>query len=268
MAQQTITFNANALVKNLDLFAEVQLPYIASLALNRSLTPIVRAQQAEMRDSFRAPVPFTLNSLRTKASNKQNLTATVSLSEDGPKGQAPADYLLPQITGGQVMLTRFQKRLVRNGIMPAGAYMMPMANSPAANLGPNGRIRASQYVQALYGVRAMEEIIARTHFMNLYGGKGKPRYRTADSYVYVPFTAGNLDLEKKYRALGRGRIPAPGIYKAGRGGSLTQVFRQLQSPPNVGKHFDFAYSVQLSAQQEFPAAFSQAFKEVVGRENI
>ena len=160
MTDQAITFNANALVKSLDLFAEVQLPYVSSLALNRSLTPIVKAQQAEMRDSFRAPVPFTLNSMRTKASTKQDLTAEVFISQDGPKGNAPADYLLPMITGGKVYETRFQRRLRMKGIMPGDAYMIPDANSPAANLGPNGRIRASQYVQALYGISAMSDVLA------------------------------------------------------------------------------------------------------------
>jgi hypothetical protein len=49
---------------------------------------------------------------------------------------------------------------------------------------------------------------------------------------------------------------------------LTQVFRQLQQPPSVQKRFDFVYSVQVAAQREFTAAFSQTFKEVVGRENV
>ena len=73
----SITFNANALVKRLDLFSEVQLPYMASLALNRSLTPVVQAVRSDMQDRFHAPVPFTLNSLRTKPSTKQNLTAQI-----------------------------------------------------------------------------------------------------------------------------------------------------------------------------------------------
>jgi hypothetical protein len=265
---EPIRFNANALVKNLDLFAEVQLPYVASLALNRSLTPIVRAQQAEMRDSFRAPVPFTLNSVRTKASTKQNLTAEVWISYDGQKGNAPEDYLLPTITGGRVYVTRFNRRLARNGIMPSSAYMIPINDSPAASLGPNGRIRASQYVQALYGIQAMNDIIARDFSTLAQKGKKPKNYRTAGSYLDVPFTNGNLELQAKYRALGRGRIPAPGIYKVGRGDSLTQVFRQLQQPPSVQKWFDFVYSVQVAAQREFTAAFSQTFKEVVGRENV
>jgi len=268
MAQQTITFSANALVKNLDLFAEVQLPYAASLALNRSLTPIVRAQQDEMRSKFRAPVPFTLNSIRTKASTKQNLTAQVWISYDGPKGNAPEDYLKPTIVGGQVYVTRFNKRLSRNGIMPSGSYMIPINDSPAASLGPNGRIRASQYVQALYGIQAMNDIIARDSYMWQQKGRKRMPYKTAGSYLYVPYVNGDLALEKKYRALGRGRIPAPGIYKVGRGDTLTEVFRQLSGPPSVQKRFDFIGSVQVAAQKEFTAAFNQTFKDVIGRENI
>jgi hypothetical protein len=268
MAQESISFDVNSLVKNLDVFAQVQLPYVASLAMNRSLTPIVRAQQAEMRDSFRAPVPFTLNSIRTKASTKQNLTAEVWISFDGPKGNAPEDYLSPTITGGQVYVTRFNKRLSRNGITPSGSYMIPINDSTAASLGPNGRIRASQYVQALYGIQAMNDIIARDSFMWQQKGRKRMPYKTAGSYVYVPYTNGSLELEKKYRALGRGRIPAPGIYKVGRGNTLTEVFRQLSGPPSVQKRFDFVYSVQVAAQKEFTAAFNQTFKDVIGRENI
>jgi hypothetical protein len=274
MAQQTITFNANALVKNLDLFAEVQLPYIASVALNRSLTPVVQGLRGEMQDRFHDPVPFTLNSIRTKASNKQNLTAEVYISYDGQKGNAPEDYLKPQIQGGQVFETRFQRRLVRNGFMQVGNYMQPLNNSPAANLGPNGRIRASQYVQALYGIQAMSDVIARTQFMGIYGTKGKPRYRTAGTYMLVP-----TGVEKSWHAHAGNKFnrPAdgvyfhprlPGIYKAVKGGGYIRVFATLPTVPTVAAKFQFPQLTKDYAQQEFPAAFSQVFKEVVGRENV
>lgn len=268
---EAIRLNANALVSKLDLFSEVQLPYVSSLALNRSLTPIKEALKHEMRDSFRNPVPFTLNSLRTKASNKQNLRAELYISFDGPKGNAPEDYLLPQITGGPVYRTRFQRRLQAVGMIPSGAYMIPDARSSAANLNQYGRVRASQYVQALYGIRAMNDIIARSHFMGVYGGGKKIPYRTADSYIYVPYrpegvNGGSGTLATKIRQLNKGRLPGPGIYKVGKGGNgLTLVFRQLRSTPVVEKRFDFRYAAGLAAEREFATAFATTFKEVTGK---
>ena len=269
----SITFNANAMVKNLDLFAEVQLPFIASLALNRSLTPVVQTIRSDMQQRFHAPVPFTLNSIRTKASTKQNLTAQVFISYDGPKGNAPEDYLKPQITGGQVFATRFQRRLVRNGFMQAGQYMQPLDNSAAANLGPNGRIRASQYVQALYGIQAMQDVIARVTVPN-YSGKGKARPKVAGTYRLVQASAEQDWRHGNRRAYTRPADGAyfhprlPGIYKVMKNGSMVRVFATLSSLPTVAPKFPFPDLTINAAQNHFPAAFSNAFKEVMGRENI
>ena len=258
VASNSITFDPSALVTGLDVFSKVQLPFMASVALNRTIVPIKKAVQQEMLDRFTYVAPFTYKSLRQRVSDKSNLKASVWISYDGPKGQAPSDYLMPQITGGQVMLTRFQNRLMRAQLMPRGSYMIPMLRplSPAAKLNAQGRIAPAQYTQALYGIDAMRDI-------QPISATGK-RHPTLGSYMLVPYgVTKNPAYAQRLRTLGRGRIPNPGIYKV-QGNTLVQVWKQLRTVPTVQAKFDFVSVASKEAMASFPNNFRQVFRETMG----
>lgn len=256
MADPVVQFDPQALIKELDIFSKVQVPFMASLAINRTTPKVNQALRSEMEKQFTYLAPFTWKSIRYDISSKSKLEVRVWISYDAPKGNAPEDYLSPQIAGGDVYATRFQRRLVRNGLMPSGSYMMPIHASPAATLNASGRIAASQYTQALYGIQAMNDIIARTTPRN------KP-YATAGSYQYVPFANG----DKSKMIFRNGRPLAPGIYK-NTGGKLTMLFKQLQRIPTVRGKYDFTGVGMATANEVLPKMFDQVFNEVMGKPNL
>ena len=232
----SVEFNGTQLVRDLDVFAKVQLPFAAAVTVNRLATQVRQDLRHEMLDSFTYVSAFTSNSpMQRHFATKADPWTEVFLRDEATKGQSPAQYLLPQIKGGMVLQTRFQNRLKSELDGYNGRYMLPDVKSPGAKLNALGRIQASQYVEALYGIKAMESVRA-----SMKPGK----YRTEGSYVYVPLV---MDIEdetrrkataQRLRALGKGRIPKPGIYRM-MGDTPVQVFKQLDRVPTVEKRFDF-----------------------------
>lgn len=252
----SIEFNGQQLIRELDLATRVQLPFLAAVTVNRLASQVRKDLQAEMLDSFATVAPFTYRSPKQfHFANKDQPWTEVYLQDEAAKGNAPARYLLPQIKGGLVYRTRFQQRLASELGGYNGRYMLPLQDSPGTKRNARGRMQASQYTEALYGIKAMESLRASMR---------PGRYRTEGSYVYVPYVGANKELAKQMRALGKGKIPRPGIYRM-MGDDPVQVFKQLERVPTVQKRFDFAYASQLSVDRNVGKIFDQAAAEFVRR---
>ena len=248
------SFNGQKLDRELDLIVRVQLPFLAAVTVNRLGAVVRQALQHEMKDSFKSLSAFTYNSPKHRhLATKAQPYTTIYLRDQATKGQPPSTYLLPQILGGMVYKTRFQERLASQLSNYNGRYMLPLHESPAAKRNQQGRIRASQYVEALYGIKAFEDIRASVR---------PGRYRTEGSHIYVPYVGARKELQKIYRAIGKGRLPQPGIYRV-KSGNLTQLFRQLEAVPSVQKSFDFNYAAELAVQKNAGAIFDAAVKQFV-----
>lgn len=260
----SVTFNGNAIAKELDLLTQVQLPFLASVTVNRLATQVRADLKHEMQDSFKRVSKFTLNSVRQNhfATKAEPWTEVFHLQK-ATKGNAAADYLKPQITGGMVFRTRFQLRLNSQLSGYNGRYMLPLETSPAAKKNSQGRVRASQYVEALYGVKAMDDIIARAEKAG--DSRGQRANRLGDGkYLYVPFGP-NDEKAKAIRALNKGRLPSPGIYRVYRGNSIVQLFKQLENVPTVQKSYDFRYAAELSVSKNVNRIFNEAVAQYVKR---
>lgn len=248
----SVEFNGQQIVNDLDLATRVQLPFLAAVTVNRLASQVRKDLQREILDSFTYVSSFTYTSPKQRHfASKAEPWTEVYLRDEASKGQSPAQYLLPQITGGMVLRTRFQNRLARELEGYNGRYMIPLADSPAAELNQLGRIRAQQYVSALYGIKAMETVRA----------SNRASYRTLGTYMYVPFKP-DKEKARVIRGMNKGRLPGPGIYKV-ENNSITQVFKQLSRVPTVQKRFDFSYAAQLSIEQNFQRIFDQAAAEFV-----
>jgi hypothetical protein len=245
----SIEINADALVRRMDVFTKVQMPFITSLALNNTASHVRDSLRGSMRGTFTYLTPYTQNALSIRVSSKQKLYTDIFVKEFGVKGNAAADYLKPQVYGGQVYLTRFQRRLKRQVGMQG--YMMPLHGSDAAQLNPSGRIAAGQYTAALYGIKAMEDIRSS-------GNYGKFDYKTLGSYMYV--RPGQTVFNKDRRL-------APGIYRV-QGSNLSMLFKELRRAPKVAPKWKFFEVAQTSAQRAMPKKFDEAFKRALGRSNM
>jgi hypothetical protein len=260
MAGRTITFDADDLIKDLDIIRRVQMPFVASWALN-ALAPKVRNDlQQRMQTTFENPVPFTTKSVRWGAegyrawvrSDKSNLEMGFWISEDGAKGQAPSYYLFPQVNdegGGsgskQVYVTRFTKRLRRGGFIGNNEYVTPLkktSNVIGDLLNSYGNITPGQYNRILFALGAMESPLRG------YAKKG----RVKDSFFISP-----------NRRAGKEGGLAPGIYRR-KGGELGMLFKTLPGPPDVAPKFDFYGITGNLARSYFPDLVQQKMKEVMG----
>jgi hypothetical protein len=92
--QLKFTSNVDQLQKRINLIATSQLPYVVSLALNRTAIAAKDAVQARMKDVFDKPVDFTVNAAAIRYANRSNLVAFVFVKEK------QAGYLKRQEAGG------------------------------------------------------------------------------------------------------------------------------------------------------------------------
>lgn len=243
-----ITFDPEETIGKIDELTKVQLPRASYLALSKSLFQTREDFKQRSQSIFTKTVPFTRNAVlydRPKQVGNE-LQARIYLRDSATKGNAPADYLKPQITGGPVFPTRFQRRLRARGFLGGsqGNYMRPV-----------GSISKGEYTRALWGISAMEDL-------RLSGKYGKSNYRTAGSYVFVPLNlhqlaTSGISPELKQRAamvrgLNKGRIPSAGIYKVNKT-SLSQRFVMLNEIPKVKRKFDF----QAYAEDTIESIFSK-----------
>ena len=232
-----IQFDVKELLDEIDELEKVLIPQAAYQALNRAVFITSREILPDSAKSiFTRTVPFTLRSfLYDRPVGKYDtIESRVYIRDDASKGNAPADYLKPQITGGPVYRTRFQRRLEMKGIIGSfsGKYMVP-------NIVGRGRLPKGEYTRALWGLRAMEDI-------RVQGPMNKKRgYKTSGDYVWVPRNLteipGAEGHAQRIRGLNKGdpgKIPPAGIYKV-MASRLRQVFVDVPEVPTVPWKFDF-----------------------------
>lgn len=256
MTTKTITFDADNLIRDLDVIRRVQMPFVASWALNAMAPRIRTDHQAAMQRTFENPVPFTTNSVRWGAkgykpwvrSDKSNLEMGFWISEDGPKGQAPTYYLFPQVVDGAgskpSYVMRFNKRLRREGFISGSQFMAPLkkkSNVISDLLNGYGNIRPGQYTRILFAIGAMESPLA---------GYSKKR-RARDSIFIAPTPDG------------RNKGLTPGIYRR-KGEEFGMLFQRLPAPPIVTPKYDFYGITEGLARQYFPELVNQKMREVMG----
>ena len=155
-----VTFNPEKMINDLTIFEKKDLPSMSVIALNRALFDTRKDLQNAAKRTFDRPVPFTLNSFLYQKAKFSQPEALLYINEEGPKGNAPAKYLLPQIVGGRVYPTRFQGALMRlnytnaygeggNQILRRGEVMVPALGSRYVRKNKYGNMSPGQYTQIL-----------------------------------------------------------------------------------------------------------------------
>ncbi len=115
-----IKVDSKAIERELDSLARKQIPFARAMAVNAVAERVRTGEQANLKDTFRAPSPFTVNSLAVRKATKSNPVATVYVKPIAAK------YLLPFETGGvhtlnsRALLNPKNVRLNRYGQLPRG----------------------------------------------------------------------------------------------------------------------------------------------------
>lgn len=154
------------------------LPFVISLALNRTAKVAAADVYAVMRQVFDRPTPFALRSLRLARASKTDLRATIYFRDRGDKGSAARDYLDPQILGRGRRHKRSERSLQHAGLLRPGWFAVP---GPAAQLDQYGNMRRGQIVKLLSFLGASSD----TTQNRSVSGKSRGS-RARESYYAVP----------------------------------------------------------------------------------
>lgn len=133
--------------------AEKQARFAASRALNATAREVQKAEVAEVVRVFDQPVPFTRRAFAVQYSNKDNLTASVSIRP------AQYRYLAHHIVGGRRQLKRFEERLAGE-TRTSGGYFVP---GQGARLNAAGNMSRAQIMAIVTQLRARgQDVFAGT----------------------------------------------------------------------------------------------------------
>lgn len=141
------------LTDKLGKFAYQQMPYAASVALNKTAEDVQRHEVRAMRDVFDRPTPYILNSVVIKRSTKQNLRAEIGLKDRGA-GVPATKYLAAHMGGGSRRPKRFESALRAAGHLPEDFRAVPGAG---AKIDQYGNMATSQMIQILSYFRTFPE---------------------------------------------------------------------------------------------------------------
>ncbi|WP_430318171.1 hypothetical protein [Pseudomonas nitroreducens] len=179
-------------------------------ALNHTANQANQALVSEIDDVFDRPTSFTRNAVRVFHASANRLEASLWVKDEkdnASKGQAPEDWVAPQVFGGPRVDKASERSLRAKGILPAGLFIVPGAG---ARLDQYGNMSRGQMIQILSGLGALERVS---------GFKGNAT-ESARSLA--------KGHQKAYFVMKRGRVPI-GIAER-REGAVTMVLAFVRQP--------------------------------------
>ena len=212
-----VEFDVRELLGRINELDKVQIPNAATKAVNKALFDTRARLRDEAKSVFRNPVPFTVNSfLYEKASpDGDNLKARAFIRDQASGGNAPSNYLNPQIRGrgGRSFMTRFQQRLLQMPVMTIDGRTV-QAKEPGTMMRPSGsaKVRRNRYgnmTPGQYG-QILSALKGGVSSADLMGGNNNGMLSPVDqSYTYLD----ELALDDPYFRNRFKNYRKPGIYK-------------------------------------------------------
>jgi len=270
-----IIFRPEELIQNLNEIKKVQIPRASVIALNQAVFSTTQTLQREAQNTFTNPVPFTVKSFLYGKATLQTMEASIYIRDEAPKGNAPANYLRPQLispnaSGGRYYPTRFQGALLNTVVQNAtgrnvqvgqrGKVMLANLRSPKTRTNRYGNMTPGQYTQILSALRG------NISSADIYGvrqrGEAPVNDQSLSKYIY-------LDEESLYEPYFRRRLtnsPKPGVYFVNRLKSGTKYYRVMTESkyPTFPGKFRFALIAEASVTASFNRIFSDRAQKFFG----
>ena len=231
------------------------MPYAAATALTRTVQALAKTVlPGEMQRVFDRPNRYTLNSLRAKVANKDNLTASVWVKSDATNnGTRPEDYLLPNVEGGPRNEKRFERAMRYAGLLPAGWRAMPGQGAP---LDEFGNLRRGEMQRILTATRSAFDPYQRKS----NSARSRKNAKKAPYFAVTPFVGVFQGGEYKVKP---SRMQS-GVYRReGRGIKPVLIFTKTQ--PRYRQRLDFTGASERYTLQTFPAEFDRAAQAILSR---
>lgn len=212
-----------------------RLAYTNALAMTRTGQKAKEIAKQQITKKFSNPVGRTKNAVYLQRATVGRQFALVGIVDRVSKGNAPADYLGPSITGRSRGHTRFEGALRAAGILGPNEYAMP---SRYAKKNRYGNITAGVYTRVLSQLRATRG----DYSQHRTGSARSKRSRRASAYFYVRD--------------GKAR----GIWDR-RARSVKPLFIFTSSRPDYKKVFPFSKIVLNIFQRQYAAEFAKAMEQ-------
>lgn len=225
-----------------------QIDFASRVAVTRTAQLAAIDEQKEMRDVFRSPTPYTLNSLFVQPATKTRPSAMVKLKDEATKATPAAKFLAAQISGGQRKQKKFERALEAAGVMPVGYRAVP---GSGAKVDAYGNMSRGQIVQILAFFRAFPEMGYKANMTTAGRAQMAKGTKKAAGFTYFVGRPGD-------------RLPL-GIYQRTRfaaGSAVRPVLIFVRSAV-YQPTLDFEYVVEQTVKREFAGLFAKAFEEAM-----
>lgn len=232
-----LTNDLEKLVAGLDDLGRRQVPFAASVALNKTANFARENARAEMGRVFDRPRPFTLNSVFVQPSSKRDLTAVVGLKEGKGARQGAAQYLRAEIEGGSRKSTPFERELA--GAIHAQGALIPARDSKLDSFGNLTKAMRKAIIDAQKNGRGADP---RGIFIVPVGSNSHLR---PGIYQRVPIKFKT----KKSRGV---------VTSSSGGGSRLKVLMFFEASASYSPRFNFSAQVEKAVRSHFGQQFELA----------
>lgn len=224
-----------------------QLPFITSLAVNRTATLVREDEKAQIPRSFNAPVGLTRNSvfLSKPAHKRGPFERDVYLRDELPKGTPPVKYLAHGVRGGSRPKKPYERALIASGFMSETEFAVPGAG---VKLNASGNIPKGTIVKILTQIKASRDD-AGIGLGNRKGGRTK---RKGERYFHSRGPDGGR------QTLARGVYMQKGEFR------VTPILKFVGSA-RYEPRFPFTAIAKRSYAREFREQFRIAASLALGR---
>lgn len=247
---RTITFQVDDLVKNLDLMAQVQVPYAAKQTMKRLGFELKRELGQNLQAVFQDPIPITVKSPQYTARGVE-LEMRIENTRVS-KGRGPQEYLFPATTDapGQFgkkpyLETGLGRFLKRQGYLGDANAVLSWVALPGVPTTQYGNVQPG-FIQAVIQALGNAEAPGRLR-------QTRAKYGGANRYFSVP--------ESK-----RGQGLAPGIYRV-KGASRPErlfAYRPSMDQYKTPTLFDFEGVTRDRSAALLPGILQAEIKRALG----
>ncbi|SFK45518.1 hypothetical protein [Azotobacter beijerinckii] len=210
-------------------------------ALNHTANQARIALRAEMESVFDRPTPFTLNAVRILNAKPSSLEAAVWVKDEkdnNSKGQAPEDWVAPEVFGGPRVDKKSEMLLRRRGTLPAGRFIVP---AEGARLDAYGNMSRGHMLQILSGLRLLS----------------RPGYTADASNRWRSFRKGHAEA---FFVMRRGKVP---IGIAERRGKTVKMVLAFVRQPIYRQRLDFHGVVRRLADERLEVNVDKAVTDAL-----
>ena len=240
MANATINISGyQDIVNRLNAIKRSQLKFIVSKSLNELGYWLKQNEAEEMKATFNSLSAFTKRAPLYTKSTKENLQITFFLRDTAGKGTPPSVYLEPQVSGSEVYVTGFTRKLRRSGLISDPQYAAHWASKTGQKL-TGGRLN-----QILFGLGASGPTLRK---------QGPRTAKQAGMYFIEDRSkpnAATIIKGRKYKPKRERGYIGPGIYTR-KSGQLEQLIPIYPKPLTVPAKYDWkAQRIQGLADKQF-----------------